>query len=246
MKTSDGRICKRRPAGCSTAGTGRLGFRADWDRGGNRFTLQADAYDGELGIAAAHSAAFGSIEIGGTTCLDGGRGVSRAPASSSQSYYDHTERDDSLFFGRRHLHVEVTHSIPHGKNNLLWGGGYRLERRDQHRIRDHVHSHGAISHGRTCFCRTASAERARQATVGLKLENNDYTGTESLPSVRLAWKPSDNGSYGPRCRACARRRVSTWTCSSRHAAVPRIGGPNTVSRVADVIGVGYRAEPTER
>jgi len=87
-----------------------------------------------------------------------------------------------------------------------------------------------------------------EATVGLKLENNDYTGTESLPSVRFAWKPSEQ------------RLV--WTALSRAVRAPArfdkdvffpgrppflvVGGPNFVSEVADVIDVGYRAEPTER
>src|SRR6185295_9988452 len=86
-----------------------------------------------------------------------------------------------------------------------------------------------------------------EATVGLKLENNDYTGTESLPSVRLAWKPSE------------RRLV--WTALSRAVRAPSrfdrdvffpgtppflvVGGPNFVSEVANVIEGGYRAEPSD-
>jgi iron complex outermembrane receptor protein len=87
-----------------------------------------------------------------------------------------------------------------------------------------------------------------ETTVGLRLEDNDFTGTESLPSLRLAWKPSD------------RRLV--WTAWSRAVRAPArfdrdvyfpgtppflvIGGPNFVSEVADVIDVGYRAHAMER
>src|SRR5690606_13991509 len=77
---------------------------------------------------------------------------------------------------------------------------------------------------------------------------NDYTGTESLPSARLAWKPAAN------------RLV--WTALSRAVRAPSrydrdvffpgtppffvIGGPNFESEVAEVIELGYRAQPLER
>src|SRR6185369_5457075 len=43
-------------------------------------------------------------------------------------------------------------------------------------------------------------------TLGAKFENNPYTGTETLPSARLAWKPDE------------RRLV--WTALSRAVRAP--------------------------
>ena len=86
------------------------------------------------------------------------------------------------------------------------------------------------------------------ATLGAKLEDNDYTGTEYLPSVRLGWKPAEHRLL--------------WTALSRAVRAPSrfdkdvyfpgnppflvIGGPNFVSEVANVLEIGYRAEPSDR
>ena len=232
----------------------QLGFRADWNRDADRFTLQADVYEGESeDRGSVLNFAFGSIETGGHNVL--GRWTRQLANSGElqvQSYFDHAERDDSLFFrpSADIFDVELTHSIPHDKHNLLWGAGYR-------RSSDEINT-GFVT---TFIPRSADLEWASlflqdriplnehvEATLGLKLERNDYTGTESLPSARLAWKPSE--------------RQLVWTALSRAVRAPSrfdrdvffpgtppflvIGGPNFISEVADVIDVGYRAEPTER
>jgi iron complex outermembrane receptor protein len=90
----------------------------------------------------------------------------------------------------------------------------------------------------------ALAENLR-LTLGAKLESNYYTGTEPLPSARLAWKPD------------AQRLV--WGAVSRAVRAPsRIdrdlfvnagptqlnGGPDFVSEVVKAYEVGYRAQPS--
>src|SRR5690606_21287618 len=85
-------------------------------------------------------------------------------------------------------------------------------------------------------------------TVGIKWETNDYTGTEHLPTLRLAWTPSNN------------RLI--WTSLSRSVRAPSrfdkdifqdfsvfgftvIGGPDFESEVADVFELGYRAQTSD-
>jgi iron complex outermembrane receptor protein len=79
-------------------------------------------------------------------------------------------------------------------------------------------------------------------TLGAKLEANSYTGTELLPSARLAWRPSDTHLV--------------WTAVSRAVRAPSrvdrelfspgvlAGGPNFVSEVSQVLELGYRGQPT--
>jgi iron complex outermembrane receptor protein len=104
----------------------QLGFRADWDTGRDEFTLQADTYSGEsqdrgtvLGFA------FGTVSVAGSNVL--GRWTRRLDNGELrvQSYFDHTERDDALFFRPKDdiFDVEITHSRRHGRHDLLWGGG---------------------------------------------------------------------------------------------------------------------------
>ena len=84
-------------------------------------------------------------------------------------------------------------------------------------------------------------------TLGLKLDRNIYTGTEVLPSVRLAWKP-DAGKllWGELSRA-----VRAPSRIDREFFLPGAppfliqGGPHFVSEVADVVELGYRAQPSE-
>jgi iron complex outermembrane receptor protein len=231
----------------------QIGFRADWDFGKDTYTLQSDAYDGESadrGTILGFS--FGRIETSGANVL--GRWTRRLDDGASlqvQSYFDHAERDDFLFFRPTAdiFDVEVQHSFSVAAHDLVWGGGYR-------------HSSDTIATGFV----TSFIPRSRdliwqnlfvqdqiplsddlEVTVGLKLERNSFTGTESLPSARVAWKPGD------------RRLV--WAALSRAVRAPSrfdrdvffpgtppflvIGGPNFVSEVANVLEGGYRAEPTD-
>jgi iron complex outermembrane receptor protein len=232
----------------------QVGFRADWDLGANLFTLLSDVYAGESeDRGSALGFTFGSIEIGGHNVL--GRWTRRLASSGElrvQSYFDHAERDDSLFFrpDADIFDLEVTHAIPRGKHDLLWGGGYRRSSDEINTgfITSFIPVSRDLEWANLFLQDRISLTERLDATVGLKLEDNDFTGIESLPSVRLAWKPSD------------RRLV--WTALSRAVRAPArfdkdvyfpgtppflvIGGPNFVSEVADVIDVGYRAEATER
>ncbi len=83
-----------------------------------------------------------------------------------------------------------------------------------------------------------------RATVGLKLESNDYTGVEYLPSARLAWKPSaDRLVWGSLSRAV--RAPARFDRDVRFPGTPPylvIGGPDFESEVANVVEVGYRAQ----
>ena len=229
----------------------QAGFRADWDLGSDSLTLQADVADGrsqDRGAVAGFT--FGRIEASSANVL--GRWT-RSLASGSnlsvQSYFDHSERDDALFFRPRRdtFDVEVQHSVERSAHDLVWGGGYR-------RTSDEVGT-GFITtfipasrdlEWTNVFIQDRIQLRSNlDATIGLKLERNDYTGTESLPSARLAWRPTES------------RLV--WTAASRAVRAPSridrdvffpgeppflvVGGPNFQSEVAHVLELGYRAQP---
>src|SRR5690606_3965478 len=169
-----------------------------------------------------------------------------------QSFFDHAERDDALFFRPKAdiFDVEVQHAIPFNVHDVLWGGGYR---RSKDEI-DTGFTTSFIPRARKLEWENLFAQDRIEIasnvelTIGLKLERNDYTGTESLPSVRLAWRPRGE------------RRL-LWTALSRAVRAPSrfdrdvffpgtppflvVGGPNLVSEVADVVDVGFRGEPTD-
>ena len=85
------------------------------------------------------------------------------------------------------------------------------------------------------------------ATIGTKLERNDYTGFEQLPSARVTWKMSENhfvwGGVSRAVRAPSRYDREMFFPMNPPYIV--IGGPNFRSEVANVFETGYRGKPLE-
>ncbi|HTE13467.1 MAG TPA: TonB-dependent receptor [Burkholderiales bacterium] len=225
---------------------GQVGFRADWVDVGRSFTIQGDAYKGR----SEDRPVFNAVEVSGANLL--ARWNQRLNNGSDirlQAYYDHTDREDQLLFRDdiKVFDIEFQQGITLGAHKVLWGTGYRQARND---MRNSLFF-GFVPSFRKLNWKNLFAQdeikltQSVDLTVGLKLESNDYTGWEYLPSARLAWKPSGNqlvwGSVSRAVRAPARL--------DRELRFPPNGlfingGPNFVSEVANVIELGYRAQPT--
>ncbi|HEX5420815.1 MAG TPA: TonB-dependent receptor [Gammaproteobacteria bacterium] len=232
----------------------QAGFRGDWEHGDDRFTLQSDAYKGESenrGTIAGF--ALGAIKVDGANVL--GRWSRQLPSGGNvqvQSYFDQVHRDDLLFFRTKidTFDVELQHTIPLPSNNIVWGGGYRRSSDDN----EPTIFTTFIPASRTLEWENLFAQDEipindrLKTTVGLKLENNDYTGMESMPNVRVAWKASEHsllwGSVSRAVRAPARYDRDVYFPGTPPFFVA--GGPNFVSEVANVYQIGYRAEAGDR
>jgi iron complex outermembrane receptor protein len=85
-------------------------------------------------------------------------------------------------------------------------------------------------------------------TLGTKFENNYYTGTEFLPSARLAWKPEPRrlvwGAVSRAVRAPSRVDRDFFIDIPPPNPLQLMGGPDFVSEVVKVFEVGYRALPS--
>ncbi len=227
-----------------------VGFRGDLDLTQGSLTFQADAYRSRSEDRGAIGPTnLGPLEnSGGSLLARWTRHFSNGGDVRVQSYLDQSDRTDVTLFSPEAdiFVVEVQHSIPLGEHRLLCGGGYR-------NARDTVQNgflFGFVPPSRelewaNLFVQTelAVAENV-DLTLGLKLEDNDYTGVESLPTVRVAWELSETQLL--------------WTGLSRAVRAPsRLdrdvilppplgfvirGGPNFVSEVANVIELGYRTQ----
>jgi iron complex outermembrane receptor protein len=86
-----------------------------------------------------------------------------------------------------------------------------------------------------------------ELTLGLKFERNDYTGTETLPNLRLAWQAAPQqlvwGALSRAVRAPARldRDIRLPPAGPPYIIA---GGPDFVSELANVFELGYRAQPS--
>jgi len=224
---------------------GQVGFRADWGTTANGFTLQGDGYRGSLDQVTDQNA-----HISGANLLARwNRDLAGWGSLQVQANVDQTERDIPGVFAE-HLNIfdfEFQHGLNAlGGHRLTWGGGYRYGY-------DHVSNSAVLAflpadqrmRWANVFAQDEIAlEENLRLTLGAKFENNYYTGTEPLPSARLAWK------FQPQ------RLV--WGAVSRALRAPsRIdrdffvgpplqlnGGPDFVSEVVKVFEVGYRDQPS--
>jgi iron complex outermembrane receptor protein len=240
---------------------GQGGFRADWGGSGRNFTLQGDGYSAK----GEDRPVIGPLTVSGMNLL--ARWNERLRSGSDfqlQAYYDRSERSDFAGFqGDVDTYdIEFKHGIPLGAHKVLWGGGYR-------HAKDNIPATLAtnplfsfviefVPPARTLTWQNVFVQDEIRLTdkldltIGLKLESNDYTGWEKLPSVRLAWKPQDNqlfwGAASRAVRAPARLDREFFLVAVG-AVLPApivviAGGPTFESEVANVFELGYRAQPT--
>jgi iron complex outermembrane receptor protein len=232
----------------------QAGFRADWGDTGRNLTLQGDVVDGRL-----HQQGTADIGVRGANLL-GRLNHSFADGSTAtlQMYWDHTERDQPLAFTERldTLDLQLQHAVNlGGQHRLVWGGGYRWGH-------DRVQNGPAFGflpgtenlHWANLFAQDEIALRDDlRLTAGLKFEDNNYTGVEVLPTLRLAWNPQAStlvwSSLSRSVRAPSRidRDFYSPTTPAVVGGVPQYavaGGPDFESEVANVFELGYRAQPT--
>jgi iron complex outermembrane recepter protein len=231
---------------------GQIGFRAEWNRANDGFTLQGDAYSGKSEPLVVPGLAVPAITVSGANVLARWtRQLSGGSDIRLQAYVDHTDRDDPLFFRPRAdiFDIDFQHGIPAGAHRILWGGGYRY-------ARDDVGPGIAFSRfipesTRLDWVNLFVQDEFRlseklEFTAGIKLERNDYTGWEYLPSVRLAWKPTDYqlvwGAVSRAVRAPSRFDREVFFPPAGPFLIR--GGPNFVSEVANVFEIGHRAQPS--
>jgi iron complex outermembrane recepter protein len=233
----------------------QVGFRADWDQPLGHLSAQGNAYRGTVGQPAPGSIsisgfalALGPIPVSGenmtaswTRRLDGGSEM------SLQAYYDRTERTVPPTFGEKLdiADVQFQHSVPlPAERSLVWGANYRYSIDDLANgdvfafLPAHIHQHWS-----SVFAQGESGlGEGVRLTAGVRLERNDYTGTEILPNVRLAWKIAPERMLW----TAASRTVRAPSRLDRDAFVPGhppfllAGGPDVRSEVAEVYEVGYR------
>ena len=228
----------------------QAGFRADWNQG---LTVQGDVYDGRLRQAGTQD-----IRVAGANLLGrASRTFADGSSASVQLYWDHTERDQPLAFHERldTFDLQLQHAVRVGDaHHVVWGGGYRLGH-------DRVENGAAFGflpgtlnlHWANLFAQDeiALADGVR-VTAGLKLEDNNYTGVEALPTLRLAWNPHPSAlawtSLSRAVRAPSRidRDFYSPTQPPVVGGVPQYGvagGPRFVAETANVFELGWRAQP---
>jgi iron complex outermembrane recepter protein len=230
----------------------QAGFRYDWSAGSDSVTVQGDAYTGKGDTRGTPPVVFAPVQVGGANLL--AHWTRRLDAGSTldvQAYYDSSRRDDAVLY---RPHEDITDiAFQHafatgGRQRFVWGGGYR-------RARDDLQpgfffgfrpARSTLSWSNLFVQDVIAVAPSVDLTLGIKVERNDFTGNELLPSMRLAWKPDARQLLW----AAVSRAVRAPAPLDRDIVLPPrppyliAGGPNFGSEVAYVAELGWRAQPT--
>ena len=232
----------------------QAGFRADWGQGNDTSTVQGDAYTGAL-----HQQGTRDIRIAGANLL--GRTSRRLEGGAeltAQAYWDFTERNQPGAFIEHLNTLDVqlqSSNMVAQRHRLVWGAGYRMafDRLDNGAGFAFLPGDLDLHWGNAFVQDEIDLTDTLRLVAGAKLEHNNYTGLEFLPTLRLAWKPTGSSlawaSASRTVRAPSRIDRDFYSPSNPPLVngVPRYalaGGPDFRSEVARVLELGYRVQPT--
>jgi len=241
------------------AHTTQLGFRADWGQAADKVTLQGDAYTGKreqplpglLSITGV-TLALGTISVSGANLV--GRWERRLAGDatiSGQFTYDRIERTVPPTFADKAdiADLQLQHAWrPSPAHALVWGAQYRYAVDNVTSTSPYVAFLPPRTHqawGSLFAQDEITLAPDWHLTIGARAEHNDYTGSEFLPSARLAWKPATNhlvwGAVSRTVRAPSRFDRDIFVPAQ--APFLLVGGPDFQSEVAKVYELGYRGQP---
>lgn len=226
----------------------QAGFRADIGDDGNGWTLQGDAYHGQSeDRGSVLGFVLGRVELSGMNALARyTRQVSNRSNVRVQAYFDHYSRDERVLFQPEAnlFDVEAQHAISMNRHRLLYGAGYRY---GSDRVEDGIlilfrPTAKSLNWGNVFVQDEFKLSDQIEVSGGFKLERNDYTGWEYLPSARVAWKsPKEQLVWAAASRAVRAPARLDREIGNQFGTV--VGGPNFQSEVANVFELGYRGRP---
>jgi len=226
---------------------GQVGFRMDWASSGDTLTLQGDAYDGSIDQRVNDDKTLSGHNLLGRWSRD----LQDRGNLQVQAYYNRAKRTHPGTFGEvvHTYDIDVQHRFRWGSNHdIVWGGGHRQ-------------THDAFANTAvlaffperfnmklsSLFAQDSIALSERlELTLGAKLEHNSYTGLETQPNARLAWKLDKHALLW----SAISRAVRTPSRLDRDLFAPSTppfliaGGPNFRSEKLTAYEIGYRAQPS--
>ncbi|HEX6097250.1 MAG TPA: TonB-dependent receptor [Thermoanaerobaculia bacterium] len=186
------------------------GFRADRSQGADTFTLQGDFYRG-TGIGRPAVLPSGTIS-GGNISGIWTRRLAGGSTFSMQTYFDRARRvlvsgiDATVDQYDLEMQYDFARRSGHA---LVVGAGYRLteDRFERGPGTSFLSPARRTLHFANVFAQDAVALSERlELAVGIKLEDNSYTGLEFMPDARLSWSVSE--------------RTMLWTSVARAVRTP--------------------------
>lgn len=231
----------------------QAGFRLDSDDAGDKFTLQGDLYDGESDQRIGSDKTFSGVNLLGRW----NHALGGDDSLQIQAYFDRTRRDFPGVFQERldTYDLDIQHRFRWRQgHDVVWGGGYRV-------MEDNVENSASLAFIPTqrslklanLFVQDSIAlSEQLKLTLGAKLEHNSYTGTETQPSARLAWKVNDKSLIWSSVARAVRTpsRIDTEFravfLGPGNVPLQLLGNKDFNSEELTAYEVGYRADPTSK
>jgi iron complex outermembrane receptor protein len=236
---------------------GQVGARADWTRGVDSFSVNANAWRGREGqpapgVIGSPGADTGLADVathGGNVTGRWEHALDGAGTLALQAGYDVRYRrvpptfSDSVDIAD----LQLQHALPAlGAHSIVWGGAYRYSR-DQ------------VENSRFVAFLPADASQAwaslfgqdeitlrpdLRLTAGVRYERNPYTGAEFLPNLRLSWRATPAHAFW----GAVSRTVRAPSRLDADAYVPGVppyllaGSTSIRAETARVAELGYRGQ----
>ncbi|HEU4708323.1 MAG TPA: TonB-dependent receptor, partial [Methylophilaceae bacterium] len=223
----------------------QAGFRFDWnDDPRNSSSVQGNFYEGSL-----HQFGTDDIDVAGAnvralfkSVLDNGSDI------SLRSWLDFTRCDQPNAFTEdlTTWDIELRHNMQLAKRHqLTWGGGYRIafDRIDNDNAFAFLPEEKNLDWINLFAQDDITLTQKLRLIVGLRMEHNDYTGTEYLPNVRLSFSPTqDQMLWASLARAVrAPSRIDRDFYAPARAPFLISGNADFESETVRTFELGYRA-----
>jgi iron complex outermembrane receptor protein len=227
----------------------QAGFRADWTPTANTLTVQGDVYR-----ANEHQVGTTDLSISGANLLARWqRQLAGDSALQIQAYYDQTQRFNGGggAFVLNTYDLELQHSFALGSaNNVVWGAGERVSRYGITNTPNllFLPDQQTLSLANAFVQDAIALDPKLKLTLGVKLEDDPYSGATPLPNARLSWSVSDT--------------TFLWSAVSRAIRSPTpfdrdvveylgttlflTGGGNFKPEKLTAYEIGYRGQPSSR
>ena len=242
---------------------GQIGGRTDWETvGGDSFTIQGDAYHGNVGRLSPSATITGRpgpigdlrVKVGGGNILGRYR-RNRSDGSEIQLrvYYDRTHRDDPSFVDDLHT-VDADFQQRFGvggRQQITWGVNDRFTTNENRgKVIFNLEPPTSRDNLLGGFVQNELTIRnGLRLTGGTKIEHNDFSGLEVQPGARIAWDVAAPHmlwaavSRGVRVPTRLERDVAIDVTDPRGSPVVRLlGNDEFESEQLLAFEVGYRSQ----
>lgn len=222
----------------------QLGFRTDWGRGQDQYTVQGDSYRAQLDDLQTPDQMVMGHNLLGRWQRPSGRSLWQV-----QAYYDYTKRNrptGGAAFALHTVDLELQQQLDLQRHRVVWGAGWRLhhyeitngvgllfdpDERDAQMGNFFVHD-------------TYKLTTRVDLIAGLKLEKTDKDGWVPLPEARIAWRAAPRHLLW----AGAARAIRASTPFDRDVVevvgdlVFLVGNKGFDPEEVDTLELGWRAE----